>query len=1069
METKDQKISRQYKQQTIEYLKQVDLKKKQLDQLIERIKALEILKEEKLSRYRLIYYEIVKNKQKQRSVSTVQMEIDRLNFLLEMSKKSVSLISPKELEEIIKYNNPPERVKLALEAVMFLLNGRKMDWDAIRSEISQRGFITRIIKFNPRHPNKSIIDIVKNDYLNAKWFEIDKIKNASQAAGPLAEWILSQINYIQSLDKIEPIQYEFNNLKIERLELENKEMEFQDEITNIKTMIDIAYIQKDSLQMEIKELEGGFEPKNNLAQRISHYLTEQSVIPQNERRSTLQQLSQLGSSVIPKNYNSDYSSANKNISIKKVFDIQTIPLIIQTKSKQSNLTKTSTKNIQTEDFSLHDTKPSTERRVSNQNYPNLGKETFKIQRNSLNNNSFSHSKAPDVQGGPHDEQIDSACFTELEKQPDFKIDGNTQTHLNNMDDILHQKQNEFSSKRHSHTKFQDDKVEFGNDQNRQNVISFNNQNKSLSKDRDLTNELNPSSMKRFTKKESRSEINFRHRSKDEDMKNSLCLSDISTRGDHLNRRSSERLKQFIDIGIQADFISNSDLTEEKRVKKLENAIELSSNDKNMNNSSFGVIPTIDLLTQIDDSSKINAQFSKNDYSEILSKPAKYNDFNVSTISFLEKLKSEPSIYSNPSELIQRIDDQIKRYSERINDDHHFRILKELEEKYRRDKLETIDEQGDENALNHEDSVRSDNKNMSRLFNRQKTGSFNDIPQNYLTFKKEGSRSQLTSRSNEKSLQSQVIKVDQSTITDDKFITNLDNNQNDNHNKRVEFETQSNNCQEIKPLVHQPLNFLNGNLSQLENPLFRKAPNNNSSFNGIHQNFIPVNGHYIIPQNPNIIIQKGFRTSNIPIAAKSTKIVYSQSQMNSPTLIRCPNQTFDTQKRENDIFIHGSSQNNNNCQPVYSKNFQVPIKFDFSTPTQSKPNSIRSTYIYSGISPNETPKTSIAVNMNRSSNLHTLDRSPVQIQRVTKGPIDSTPQSALPLVTKANPQEKRILNLSQEPRPSSADFLLNERRLMPGTLKEGKILKSTNVNGRLLYLIRVDDKANIYRYAEDIDK
>ena len=57
------------------------------------------------------------------------------------------------------------------------------------------------------------------------------------------------------------------------------------------------------------------------------------------------------------------------------------------------------------------------------------------------------------------------------------------------------------------------------------------------------------------------------------------------------------------------------------------------------------------------------------------------------------------------------------------------------------------------------------------------------------------------------------------------------------------------------------------------------------------------------------------------------------------------------------------------------------------------------------------------------------------------------------------------------RPVSSDIKAAENRLtlVQGKEQHQKILKTFNVNGRELYLVRIDDNVNIYRYKEDLDK
>ena len=58
----------------------------------------------------------------------------------------------------IKYNHPSDRIKLTLEAVMFLFKGEKLEWAQVKKEMYKEDFIKKILKFDWGKVKNSVID-----------------------------------------------------------------------------------------------------------------------------------------------------------------------------------------------------------------------------------------------------------------------------------------------------------------------------------------------------------------------------------------------------------------------------------------------------------------------------------------------------------------------------------------------------------------------------------------------------------------------------------------------------------------------------------------------------------------------------------------------------------------------------------------------------------------------------------------------------------------------------------------------------------------------------------------------
>jgi hypothetical protein len=204
--------------------------KKELLEIMDKLSKIKKQLTGKLRDYQTIQNDLLQNRKKIRTVSTVQSEIERLKTIFEHAKKTLSTITPNQLDEISKYNNPPSRVKLVLEAVTYLLTGKKLGWDQIRSTLTGNDFIQKILKYDHSQVKPHVIEIVKNDYVLHPDWNVEKIRKASQAAGPLAEWVEMQIGLIKAFKQMGFAKIEMVELKSHQQVLEKNENNLQTEI-----------------------------------------------------------------------------------------------------------------------------------------------------------------------------------------------------------------------------------------------------------------------------------------------------------------------------------------------------------------------------------------------------------------------------------------------------------------------------------------------------------------------------------------------------------------------------------------------------------------------------------------------------------------------------------------------------------------------------------------------------------------------------------------------------------------------------------------------------------------------
>jgi len=115
------------------------------------------------------------------------------------------------LDELRALAKPPERVILAMEPVISLISmtPKKTEWNEIKQWLRKDNFISSIMNFDKDTITPSVKKFIKANYLDKKdEFVIEKIYKASRAAGPLAMWVSSLVEYADIFERIQPLRNE---------------------------------------------------------------------------------------------------------------------------------------------------------------------------------------------------------------------------------------------------------------------------------------------------------------------------------------------------------------------------------------------------------------------------------------------------------------------------------------------------------------------------------------------------------------------------------------------------------------------------------------------------------------------------------------------------------------------------------------------------------------------------------------------------------------------------------------------------------------------------------------------
>jgi len=171
--------------------------------------------------------------QKQRDLANV--ELGEAEPALLEAKDAVSNVKKAQLDEVRNFSNPPELVKVTMEAVCVALGEKGTPtWDVCRKLMRQDGFIASIVNFDTELLTDKVRIKLKKNYLSNPDFKFETVNRSSKACGPLAKWLSAQCYYAEILDKVQPLR---------------------DQVTALSAASEDSVKQLAELEVTVKELE----------------------------------------------------------------------------------------------------------------------------------------------------------------------------------------------------------------------------------------------------------------------------------------------------------------------------------------------------------------------------------------------------------------------------------------------------------------------------------------------------------------------------------------------------------------------------------------------------------------------------------------------------------------------------------------------------------------------------------------------------------------------------------------------------------------------------------------------
>jgi dynein heavy chain 1 len=193
------------------------------------------------------------------------------------AQKSVSNIKKQHLTEVRSMGNPPQAVKVALEAACTLLGHKIESWKSVQSIIRKDDFIASIVNFNTeRQMNEAVRERMKRDYTDDVNFNFEVVNRASKACGPLVQWVIAQVNYSEILERVGPLRNEVTVLEAdaniiarEATEIENNIQLLESSIAKYKDEYALLISESQALKREMEHVKAKVERSITLVNSLS--------------------------------------------------------------------------------------------------------------------------------------------------------------------------------------------------------------------------------------------------------------------------------------------------------------------------------------------------------------------------------------------------------------------------------------------------------------------------------------------------------------------------------------------------------------------------------------------------------------------------------------------------------------------------------------------------------------------------------------------------------------------------------------------------------------------------------
>ncbi|KAI9992418.1 hypothetical protein PInf_017825 [Phytophthora infestans] len=136
--------------------------------------------------------------------ASIQRELSKTLPDVQEATEALSQINKYHIVEMKSFTNPPQLVRLAMQAVCVLLDVPPTWSEALRILADIR-FLDRLRNFDKDRIDPSLMDRVRF-YVNHPDFSMENMRRASLASTTLCKWVLALVRYFEAMKRVAPTQ-----------------------------------------------------------------------------------------------------------------------------------------------------------------------------------------------------------------------------------------------------------------------------------------------------------------------------------------------------------------------------------------------------------------------------------------------------------------------------------------------------------------------------------------------------------------------------------------------------------------------------------------------------------------------------------------------------------------------------------------------------------------------------------------------------------------------------------------------------------------------------------------------
>eukprot|EP01031_Cornospumella_fuschlensis_P040724 gene40724-49662_t len=185
-----------------------------------------------------------------------QKDLDRALPALEKAERALGSLTKPDITEVKSFTNPPQAVRVVMEAVCVLL-GEKETWENAKKLLSRPDFMDLLTNYDRDNIAESRLKKLRKQYISAEEMQEEVIQKVSKAGTGLCMWVRAMDVYSDVAKEVAPKQARLDEMKaalaITTAQLKEKQGQLKavmDKVAQLQKTCDDTLAEKNRLQAE---------------------------------------------------------------------------------------------------------------------------------------------------------------------------------------------------------------------------------------------------------------------------------------------------------------------------------------------------------------------------------------------------------------------------------------------------------------------------------------------------------------------------------------------------------------------------------------------------------------------------------------------------------------------------------------------------------------------------------------------------------------------------------------------------------------------------------------------------